>query len=335
VPVYNEQDTLPELRSRLGGLLARLDGAAEVILVDDGSTDHSWSLISGLHAADPRYKGLRLSRNFGHQVAITAGMDLAVGEATVVMDADLQDPPEVVLEMAERWREGYEVVYGVREDRSSDSWFKRSSASLFYSILSRFTDVEIPQEVGDFRLIDRRALEAFKSMREGDRFVRGMYAWIGFRQIGVPYQRAERHAGTTKYPLKKMMSLAADGMVGFSRVPLKIALRLGAFFAVVAVLGGIAVIGLNVVGATVPGWTSLLVAICFLGGLQLAVLGVIGAYLGRTYEETLGRPLYIVSQLRGIGFPIAPPARSVIAEPATVATFLGRPADLRDQAFTE
>jgi dolichol-phosphate mannosyltransferase len=288
-----------------------------------------------LHSADPRFKGLRLSRNFGHQVAITAGMDLAVGEATVVMDADLQDPPEVVLEMAQRWREGYEVVYGIREDRSTDSWFKRSSASLFYAILDRLTDVEIPRDVGDFRLIDRRAVEAFKSMREGDRFVRGMYSWIGFRQIGVPYQRAERHAGETKYPLKKMLRLAADGMIGFSRVPLKIALNLGALFAVLALLGGMAVVGLKMFGGTVPGWTSLLVAICFLGGLQLAVLGVIGAYLGRTYEETLGRPLYIVSQLRGIGFPIAPPARSVIAEPATVATLLGKTVDIRDPAFTE
>jgi dolichol-phosphate mannosyltransferase len=335
VPVYNEQDTLPELQSRLAQLLGRLDGEAEVILVDDGSTDHSWPLIVGLHVADPRFKGLRLSRNFGHQVAITAGMDLAAGDATVVMDADLQDPPEVVLEMAQRWREGYEVVYGVREDRSSDSWFKRSSASLFYSILGRLTDVEIPKNVGDFRLVDRRAVEAFKAMREGDRFVRGMYAWIGFRQIGVPYQRAERHAGSTKYPVKKMLRLAADGMIGFSRLPLKLALKLGTFFAVVALLGGMSVVGLNIFGATVPGWTSLLVAICFLGGLQLAVLGVIGAYLGRTYEETLGRPLYIVSQLRGIGFPIAPPARSVIAEPATVATLLGKTVNVGDRAYTE
>ncbi len=227
IPVHNEQAVLPALRERLVQALALLDGDAEVIFVDDGSTDLSWTAVTAFHAQDHRFKGVRLSRNFGHQVAITAGMDLAAGQAVVVMDADLQDPPEVVLEMAARWRDGYEVVYGLREDRSTDSRFKRTTARAFYRILGRLTDVDIPEDVGDFRLIDRRALEAFLSMREGSRFVRGMFAWIGFRQVGVPYRRDARYAGETKYPIKKMVRLAGDGVIGFSRVPLRIALKLG------------------------------------------------------------------------------------------------------------
>jgi dolichol-phosphate mannosyltransferase len=326
IPVHNEEGSLPELRHRLNAVLQRLDGTSEVILVDDGSTDASWAVMVALSNADNRYKAVQLSRNFGHQVAITAGMDLAAGDAVLVMDADLQDPPEVTLEMAERWREGYEVVYGVREDRTTDSVFKRTTASAFYRILARLTDVDIPQHVGDFRLIDRRAVEAFRAMREGSRFVRGMYAWVGFRQVGVPYRREARFAGETKYPLKKMLRLAGDGVVGFSRVPLRIALKLGALTATLAVLGGIAVGGMKLIGDfTVPGWTSILVAVCLLGGLQLAVLGVLGQYLGRTYEEALRRPLYIVSHLHGIPVPIQPLSRAVIAEPSTLGAILGEP----------
>ncbi len=329
IPVHNEEGSLPELRERLLQVLRRLDGSAEVILVDDGSTDTSWAIITHIHVLDPRFKGVRLSRNFGHQVAITAGMDLAQGQAVVVMDADLQDPPEVVLEMAERWRDGYEVVYGVRVDRSSDSRFKRTTAAVFYRLLNRLSDVEIPQDVGDFRLIDQRAVEAFRSMREGSRFVRGMYAWVGFRQIGVPYSRDARHAGETKYPLKKMLRLAGDGVIGFSRVPLRLALKLGALAAVASVLGAVAVLGLKLFGGyAVPGWTSILLAVCLLGGLQLAFMGVLGQYIARTYEETLRRPLYVVSQLHGVGSPLNPPARAVIAEPPTVATILGQPVGL-------
>ena len=198
VPVHNEQSTLPALYERLTQLLGRLDGETEVLLVDDGSTDLSYPVMVELHRRDSRFRVVHLSRNFGHQVAITAGIDLARGQAVAVMDADLQDPPEVILDMAAKWREGYEVVYGVRQDRTSDSWFKRTTASLFYRTLRRLTDVEIPTDVGDFRLIDRRAVEAFKGMREGSRFVRGMFGWMGFRQIGVPYKRAERCAGETK-----------------------------------------------------------------------------------------------------------------------------------------
>lgn len=326
IPVHNEEGSLPELRGRLSQLLGRLDGEAEVILVDDGSTDRSWLVMTEFHTADTRFKAVRLSRNFGHQVAITAGMDLADGDAVVIMDADLQDPPEVVLDMAARWRDGYDIVYGVREDRTTDSRFKRVTASAFYRVLRRLTDVEIPADVGDFRLVDRRALEAFRSMREGSRFVRGMYAWVGFRQIGVPYRRDARHAGETKYPLKKMLRLAGDGVIGFSKVPLRIALKLGALAALASIVGGLAVVAMKLSGDfTVPGWTSILLAVCFLGGLQLAFLGVLGQYIGRTYEESLGRPLYVVSHLHGVRQPVQPVERAVIAHPPTVATFLGQP----------
>lgn len=317
VPVHNEESSLPILKARLDGVLAQLDGESEVVLVDDGSTDGSWSVMNSLHVADNRYKAVRLSRNFGHQVAITAGMDVAHGDAIVVMDADLQDPPELVLEMAKTWREGYDVVYGVRGDRTVDNPFKRLTAAGFYRLLNKLTDVHIPEDVGDFRLIDRRAAEAFRSMREGSRFVRGMFAWIGFRQIGIHYKREARFEGETKYPLKRMLRLAGDGVIGFSRVPLQIALKLGAFFAVLSVLGGIGALVVKGLGIyTVPGWTSILVAVCFLGGLQLAMLGVLGQYVGRTYEETLGRPLYIVSELRGLDPPLSAPARAVFSEAA-------------------
>jgi dolichol-phosphate mannosyltransferase len=316
VPVHDEEPTLPHLHCRLARLLERLDGEGEVLLVDDGSRDRSYVMMKSIHRLDPRFKVVHLSRNFGHQVAITAGMDLAEGDAVVVMDADLQDPPEVVLEMARLWREGYEVVYGVREDRTSDSWFKRKSASVFYRLLRRLSDVDIPAEVGDFRLVDRRALDAFKEMEEGSRFVRGMFSWMGFRQIGVPYVRAPRHAGATKYPLRNMLYLAVDGVVGFSRVPLRMALNAGLAAAVLAVFGGMAALLLRLLGVfVVPGWASVIFVVCFLGGVQLAVLGVMGEYVGRTYEEVIRRPLYIVDALHGVVEGGPPRRRAVVAAP--------------------
>ena len=328
IPVHNEEDTLPELRRRMCPVLDRLDGNSEVLLIDDGSTDSSWRLIEGLHQEDRRFKGVRLSRNFGHQVAITAGMDLSRGQAVVVMDADLQDPPEVVLEMAAKWRAGFEIIYGVREDRTTDTWFKRTTASMFYNLLNRLADVDIPQNVGDFRMIDERAVEAFRHMREGSRFVRGMYSWVGFRQVGVPYRREARFAGTTKYPFRKMLRLAGDALFGFSRLPLRLAMKAGGVTSLLAILAGLAAIGLRAFGGyAVPGWTSILVAVCLIGGLQLAFLGLIGQYIGRTYEESLGRPLYIVSELVGASAPLRHPRRAVISQPASVATVLGQ-ADL-------
>jgi dolichol-phosphate mannosyltransferase len=324
IPVYNEEKTLPELRSRLGSVLDELDGDAEVIMVDDGSSDGSYPLMCAIHIEDPRYKVVQLARNFGHQLAITAGIDLAAGQAVVILDADLQDPPEVILEMAKRWRDGYEVVYGVRQDRTSDSMFKRKTAQLYYRALGRLTDVDIPPDVGDFRLVDRRAVEAFKGMREQSRYVRGMWSWIGFRQIGVSYRRAERFAGQTKYPFRKMSRLAIDGIVGFSRVPLRLALKLGFLCSFVALAAGIYTLTGKLSGAyAVPGWTSVAMAVLFLGGIQLAVLGFMGEYIGRIYEESIHRPLYIVAGLHGVATGIETAPRAVIAEPRTVATLLG------------
>ena len=325
VPVHNEELVLPELHRRLAAVLDRLGEDSEVTLIDDGSTDRSWQIIEEIHLRDERFCGIQLSRNFGHQLAITAGIDLAQGDAVIVMDADLQDPPEVVLDMVKLWQEGYEIVYGVRDDRSTDTWFKRTSASWFYRLLNRLSDVDIPPNVGDFRLVDRRVAEAFREMRESSRFVRAMYSWVGFRQVGVPYRRDTRYAGTTKYPLRKMLKLAGDAVFGFSQLPLRLALRVGVLTSVLAVLCGVAAAGLKMFGAfTVPGWTSILLAVCLLGGLQIAFLGVIGQYIGRIFSETLDRPLYIVSHLLGTTAPMAPPRRAVIAGAPSLPRRLSR-----------
>jgi dolichol-phosphate mannosyltransferase len=300
VPVYNEEQTLPELCRRLAELLERLDGSGEVILVDDGSGDGSYALIAKAVAADPRFRAIRLSRNFGHQLAITAGLDRAAGEAVVVMDADLQDPPEVVLELARRWRDGYDVVYAVREEREGETRFKEWTAAAFYRLFRRMTRVDVPLDTGDFRLVDRRALEAFKAMRENNRFVRGMFSWIGFRQVGVPYRRSARYAGTTKYPLHRMVKFAFDAVVSFSNAPLRLALNLGFLVSIAAFLFGIASLISKFVGLYhVPGLASVAVAVAFVGGVQLIVLGVMGEYLARIHDEVKARPLYVVGDLIG------------------------------------
>jgi polyisoprenyl-phosphate glycosyltransferase len=301
VPVYNEQETLPALYDRLLSVLAQLDGSAEVIFVDDGSEDDSFDRMIEMSLRDSRFKVLQLSRNFGHQTAITAGLDFATGNAVVVMDADLQDPPETVLAMARRWREGFDIVYAVRKARLGEDRFKRFTAARFYRLMRRVTNVEIPVDVGDFRLVDRKALEAYKTMRENDRFVRGMFSWVGFRQTGVTYDRAERFAGETKYPLRKMVNFAIDGIVSFSNAPLRLALALGFTVSIIAFLYGLIAIVLKVSGAfTVPGWTSVIFVASFLGGVQLIVLGVVGEYVGRIYVETKRRPLYIVNRSAGL-----------------------------------
>jgi polyisoprenyl-phosphate glycosyltransferase len=312
VPVYDEQEALPELYERLRWLLERLDGDAEVILVDDGSRDDSYRLMLDLSRGDPRFKLLQLSRNFGHQVAITAGLDFAAGRAVIVMDADLQDPPETVLAMAERWREGFDVVYGVRRERRGETRFKRITAALFYRLLQRVADVEIPADAGDFRLLDRKALDAYLSMREHDRYVRGMVSWVGFNQIGVAYNRDERRTGRTKYPFRKMLKFATDGIVSFSNAPLRLALGLGFVVSLSSFVYGFVAILLKVTGAfTVPGWTSIIFVTSFLGGVQLMVLGVIGEYVGRTYIEAKGRPLYIVNRSAGLADRLTSPERTV------------------------
>ena len=300
VPVYNEEESFSDLVKGLREVMDLLDGPAEVVLVDDGSRDSSYRLMLEANREDPRFKVIQLSRNFGHQVAITAGMDAASGEAVVVMDADLQDPPHVILEMAARWQEGYEVVYAVRERREGETLFKKTTAALFYNLLHRLAEIEQPVDVGDFRLVDRKALDAFLQMRESNRYVRGMFSWIGFRQVAVPYTRASRHAGRSKYPLRKMLRFASDGIIGFSTAPLRLALTAGLVLAVASVAYGLVAIALKLAGLPyVPGYASLLVTITFLSGVQLIVIGMVGQYVARIYDEARARPLYLVRDTRG------------------------------------
>jgi polyisoprenyl-phosphate glycosyltransferase len=302
IPLYNEESGLAVLVERLQEIMAQFDGPAEVVMVDDGSRDGTYQLALAASAKDHRFKVIQFSRNFGHQVAITAGMDAAAGDAVIIMDADLQDPPYVVLQMIEKWKEGYEVVYGLRETREGERLFKTATASMFYGLLNRIGDIDTPVDVGDFRLVDRKALNAFLQMRENNRYVRGMFSWVGFRQTGVPYTREERHAGTTHYTLSKMVKLASNGILGFSTAPLRLALSAGVFLALASVIYGIVAIALKLAGESlVPGYASLLFVITFLSGIQLAVLGMVGLYVGRIYDEARGRPLYVVRERHGFG----------------------------------
>jgi dolichol-phosphate mannosyltransferase len=304
LPIYNEEETIPELVRRLESLVEQLDGDAEVILVDDGRSDSSYELMVAAREADPRFKLLRLSRNFGHQIAVTAGLDVASGEAVIVMDADLQDPPEVALELAARWREGYDVVYAVREERHGESRFKQATAAGFYRLFKRMSDVDVPLDVGDFRLVDRRALDAFRSMRESNRYVRGMFSWIGFRQVGVPFSRDERFAGETKYPLRKMLKFATDGIVSFSAYPLRLALNLGFVVSAFSFLLGVVFLLSKLAGFySVPGLASIAVFVAFLGGIQLLLIGIMGEYVARIHDEVKGRPLYLVRDAQGLEQP--------------------------------
>jgi glycosyltransferase involved in cell wall biosynthesis len=302
VPVFNERDVLPELAQRLSAVLDALDGPGEVILVDDGSTDGSHERLWELNQRDGRFRALRLSRNFGHQVAIAAGLDHADGHAVIIMDADLQDPPEVAVELARKWREGYDVVYAVRSDRAGESRAKLLTASWFYRLLSRMSDVPVPPNVGDFRLVDRRVLHVVGNMPEHRPFLRGMFAWVGFDQTGVTYARAARPAGATKYPLRKMVAFALDGITSFSTAPLRLVLKAGFAVSALSFALGVATIVFKLAGLDlVPGWASILTVLAFLGGIQLTVLGVIGEYVGRIHEEVKRRPLYLIRETVGIG----------------------------------
>jgi glycosyltransferase involved in cell wall biosynthesis len=303
VPILNERDTLPELCRRLTAVMDMLPGSAEVVLVDDGSTDGSYELMLDVRRRDPRIKALRLSRNFGHQMALTAGLDHAQGRAVIIMDGDLQDPPEVALELVARWQEGYEVVYAVRDHRSGESWLKRKTATAFYRLMSRLGEISIPQETGDFRLVDRQAVDAVSAMREHRRYLRGMFAWVGYRQTGVPYERDARYAGETKFSLKRMIAFAVDGVVSFSEVPLRLALSGGFVVSVLSFFLGVLAVVLKVAGIyTVPGWASLAVGLAFFSGVQLSVLGVMGIYVARIHEEVKNRPLYLVRDSAGFAF---------------------------------
>jgi glycosyltransferase involved in cell wall biosynthesis len=295
IPILNEQETLEELYCRLEPVMEALDGPSEVVLVDDGSTDGSYEIMVKLHERDSRVKALRLSRNFGHQTALSAGIDHARGRAVIIMDGDLQDPPEVALQLAARWREGYDVVYAVRDHRSGESRRKVATARWFYRLLRRLSEVDIPPDVGDFRLVDRRAVDAVKGMREHRRYLRGMFAWVGYNQTGVRYERVARPRGETKFTMRKMLGFAADGIVSFSAVPLRMALNLGFLVSVATFLLGFVAIVLKLTGVyAAPGWASIVVVIALLGGMQLTVLGVIGEYIARIHEEVKQRPLYLL-----------------------------------------
>jgi dolichol-phosphate mannosyltransferase len=307
IPLYNEEQILPLLVERLQEIMAQLDGAAEVVMVDDGSSDRTFPLAQAAATRDPRFKLIQFSRNFGHQMAITAGMDASSGDAVIIMDADLQDPPYVILQMIEKWREGYEVVYGLRQQREGEGLFKTMTASAFYGLLRRIADVDTAVDVGDFRLVDRKALNAFLQMRENNRYVRGMFSWVGFRQAAVPYTREQRQAGSTHYTLRKMVMLASNGILGFSTAPLRLALGMGVFLAFASVIYGLVAISLKLAGeALVPGYASLLGAITFLSGIQLAVMGMVGLYVGRIYDEARARPLYVVRETHGLDRAEAP-----------------------------
>ena len=296
-PVYNEIEILDEFYKRVSEVMEALGESWELILIDDGSSDGSTEKIIHLSKVDPHVVPVIFALNFGHQIAITAGIDHAQGEAVVVLDADLQDPPEVIPELIDRWKEGYEVVYAVRAEREGESFFKKFTASLFYRMIYRITDVEIPLDTGDFRLLDRQATDVLRKMRERHRFPRGMAAWIGFRQIGVPYKRAARFAGETKYPFKKMFRLALDAVTGFSYFPLQLATYFGFICAGISALAIPVVIVLRLTGyQAFLGQATTLIAVLFLGGVQLISLGIVGEYLGRIYSEVKGRPLYITRE---------------------------------------
>ena len=296
-PIYNEVDNLPVLYSRVSEVMNGTEEAWELILVDDGSKDGSNEVIRKLASADERVRPVIFARNFGHQIAVTAGLDYSRGDAVIIIDADLQDPPEVIHDLIAKWREGYEVVYAVRKEREGETWFKKTTAALFYRIIYRITDVKIPLDTGDFRLVDRKVVNIMSKMRERHRFLRGIGAWVGFKQIGVEYNRAARFAGETKYPLKKMLKLALNAITGFSYFPLQVATYIGFISAGLSILAIPVVIVLRLISAPqLTGQATTLIMVLFLGGVQLISSGIIGEYIGRIYDEVKGRPLYIVAE---------------------------------------
>ncbi|MGH9034959.1 MAG: glycosyltransferase family 2 protein [Acidimicrobiia bacterium] len=307
IPVYNEEDNLGPLHERLAPVLAAL-GSYEIVFVDDGSADRSVSVVHELQRRDANVRLIQFSRNFGHQAALSAGLDAAGGDAVVFMDADLQDPPELLVQLFDRWEQGFEVVYAVRQQRD-EGLFKKATAALFYRLLRSVSDVEIPLDAGDFCLMDRKVADVLRALPEKNRFLRGLRSWAGFRQVGVLYDRPARHAGETKYTLPKMAKLAVDGVMAFTSLPLRMASFLG-FLTVAAGLAYLAVaVGARLTSGTFPnGWTSLVAIILLIGGAQLVVLGVLGAYVARVYEETKQRPMYVIDSGRFVPGSGDPPA---------------------------
>ena len=302
LPVYNEEEGLPELYRRVKAVLQSTGLAHQIILVNDGSRDGSWSRILSLANADPAVTAINLSRNFGHQIAITAGIDMSSGGAVIVMDSDLQDPPELIPVLYAKHLEGYDVVYAQRRKREGETWFKRTTAAMFYRLIRKMTTIEIPLDTGDFRLISRRVVEDLRRLQEQSRFVRGLVTWVGYNQTPVFYDRDRRYGGETKYPLSKMLKFAFDGITGFSSQPLRLASHAGLFFAACAIALMFVLMVYRFAGGSglIPGWTSLAVAVLFLGGLQLLAIGILGEYVGRIYEEAKRRPLYLVRETRNL-----------------------------------
>ena len=301
IPVYNEEKSIPELYRRLSAVIEQLGESVEVILVNDGSRDRTLFMLRDLHEQDPRFCYISFARNFGHQIAVTAGLNFVRGEAIIVMDADLQDPPELIPTLVEKWQQGYQVVYAQRTQRRKESWLKRFTAYMFYRILQRLADIDIPPDTGDFCLMDRKVVDVLNAMPERNRYIRGLRSWVGLQQTSVCFERDPRFAGEVKYTFRKSLSLAANGLVSFSRVPLRLSTYLGLLAAVAAVLMGVLVLYWRIIAPTSPltGLATIMIAMFFLGAVQLVSIGILGEYVGRIYEEVKGRPLYVLSEVAG------------------------------------
>lgn len=301
IPIYNEEETLPELYRRISAVMDRMDGPVELILINDGSRDRSLELLRELHEKDARISYLSFARNFGHQIAVTAGLNFSTGKIVVVMDGDLQDPPELIIDMVEQWRQGYQVVYAQRTQRHKEGWFKRLPAYMYYRILRHLADVDIPIDTGDFCLMDRCVVDILNAMPERNRYIRGLRAWIGFKQTAVKFERDPRFAGEVKYTFRKSLSLAMNGLVSFSKVPLRLSIYLGLFAAFVSVLMAFLILYWRIFypNSALTGLTIVMMAVFFLGAVQLVSIGILGQYVGRIYEEVKGRPLYTLAEVAG------------------------------------
>ncbi|UYX52116.1 glycosyltransferase family 2 protein [Bacillus thuringiensis] len=297
VPMYFEEEVAQECYNRLKSVMLQNNINYEFVFVNDGSTDRTMEILSEIAANDRRAKIVNFARNFGHQTAVTAGIDCANGDAIVIIDADLQDPPEVIPELIAKWEEGYEVVYARRKQRKGETWFKLLTAKYFYKFLTYMSDIDIPKDTGDFRIIDHKVANVFKKMTERNRFIRGMMSWIGFRQTYIEYERDERFAGETKYPLKKMIKFASDGIIAFSTKPLRIVMSLGLLSVLISIAVLLYTITVKIIGKDIQtGWASIMVAITFFSGIQLLGLGIVGQYIARIYDESKNRPIYIVKE---------------------------------------
>jgi len=302
IPIYNEEETIPELYRRVSDVMDSLDDSVELILINDGSRDRSLNLMRELQERDARVCYISFARNFGHQAAVTAGLNFARGQVIVVLDADLQDPPELIPKMIESWQAGYHVVYAQRTKRKKESWFKRLTAYVFYRLLRRLADVDIPADTGDFCLMDRQVVDVLNSMPERNRYIRGLRAWIGFRQTAVKFERDPRFAGEVKYTFKKSLALAINSLVSFSKIPLRLSTYLGLFSALIALLMALLVLywRLQQPDSPVTGLATILIAVFFLGSVQLIGIGILGEYIGRIYEEVKGRPAYTIAEIAGL-----------------------------------